>query len=263
MSRPVDPTRKKFRPLLDHTLHQAVAHRISQEFPRLGGPRMVALCADLVLEVVQAHLVPRSQVQHAQVLWTAVSRDEPPARHRRIADTTLVPVLLDLYTPEDIHARIDRVPAKERLLRRARRLCTQAYAQGGLLSNCDLEALLGGSDSTLATLLTTYERSTGTVIPRRATLHDVGTGRTHKRIICWKRYADGKAAEVIAQETYHSLEAVDRYLGQFARVRACRRQGLSPAETAFTLNCSLGLTQEYLAIDQELQGFPEQETRDR
>ena len=91
------------------------------------------------------------------------------------------------------------------------------------------------------------------LVPRRATLHDVGTGLTHKRIICWKRYAEGKSAEEVARETYHSLEAVDRYLGQFDRVRHCRRQGFSPQKTAYTLNCSVALVQEYLAIDEELE----------
>ena len=56
------------------------------------------------------------------------------------------------------------------------------------------------------------------------------------------------------QETYHSLEAVDRYLGQFDRVRHCRQQGLSVEETAFTLDCSWALVNEYLAIDGELEG---------
>ena len=90
-------------------------------------------------------------------------------------------------------------------------------------------------------------------MPRRATLHDVGTGLTHKRIICWKRYAQGKSPDMVAKETYHTLEAVDRYLGQFDRVRHCRQQGFSAEKTAFTLNCSLGLVNEYLAIDRELE----------
>ena len=81
----------------------------------------------------------------------------------------------------------------------------------------------------------------------------MGTGLTHKRIICWKRYAEGKSPDLVAQETYHSLEAVDRYLGQFDRVRHCRCQGLTPEETAFTLDCSRLLVNEYLAIDQELE----------
>ena len=51
---------------------------------------------------------------------------------------------------------------------------------------------------------------------------------------------------------YHIRQAVDRYLGQFDRVRHCRKQGLTHNEISFTLNCSLGLAREYLAIDDEL-----------
>ena len=53
----------------------------------------------------------------------------------------------------------------------------------------------------------------------------------------------------MARETYHSLEAVDRYLGQYDRVRHCRLQGLTPEQTAHTLACSLGLVPRDLAID--------------
>jgi hypothetical protein len=49
------------------------------------------------------------------------------------------------------------------------------------------------------------------------------------------------------------LEAVDRYLGQFDRVRCCRRLGMSPEETAYTLACSLGLVHQYLDIDKQLE----------
>ncbi len=76
---------------------------------------------------------------------------------------------------------------------------------------------------------------------------------THKRVICRKRYAEGKSSELIARETYHSIEAVDRYLGQFDRVRHCRKEGMTPEATAHVLNCTLGLVREYLALDEELE----------
>ena len=155
--------------------------------------------------------------------------------------------------PEDVQLRIDRLAVPQRLLRRAIRLCQQAYDQGGLLSNCDLAELLNTDDSRLAHVLAEHERVTGTLVPRRATVHDVGTGLTHKRIICWKRYAEGKEPHIVARETYHSLEAVDRYLGQYDRVRHCRLQGLTPEQTAHALACSLSLVQEYLAIDDLLE----------
>lgn len=252
MAKQPDFLRKKYGPLRDKTLRNALAYRIHREFPRIGGPRIRDLCADMILEVLGEHLRARETISHGQVLWMAVSVDDPPRRHQRMVDTRLVPVLLDLTTAEDIQSRLDREPAEQRLLAKALRLCRQAYQQGGLLSNCDLAELLATHDSRIAHLLTYHERSTQQIVPRRATLHDVGTGLTHKAIICRKRYAEGKQPHEIARETYHSLEAVDHYLGQYDRVRRCRLQGLTPNETAHLLACSTALVQQYLEIDRNL-----------
>jgi hypothetical protein len=183
----------------------------------------------------------------------AVSLNDPPRHRQKIADSDLIPVLLELSTADDVDQRIERRPVSQRLLRKAIRLCQQAHRQGGLLSNCDLAELLNNNEGRIAVLLAEHERETNTLVPRRATLHDVGTGLTHKRIICWKRFAEGKDPHVVARETYHTLEAVDRYLGQYDRVRHCRLQGLTPEQTALALLCSVRLVQEYLAIDDLLE----------
>jgi len=253
MANQPDPLRKRFGPLRDKTLQNALAHRIGTQFPNIGGPRIRRLCAEMILELVEAHLRPVRHLRHGQALWMAVSRDDPPRHRRRIAETDLVPVVLDMYTPDDLEVFLDRMPIKQRRLRKLLRLCRQAHEQGGLLSNCDLSALLSLNDSQVAHLLSGHERQTGKVVPRRATLHDVGSGMTHKRIICRKRYAQGKPPEQVARETYHSLEAVDRYLGQYDRVRHCRLEGMEPEQIAYTLDCSLALVNEYLQIDRELE----------
>jgi DNA-binding CsgD family transcriptional regulator len=203
----------------------------------------------MILDVVFRHLRSKEHVAHGQALWMAVGVGERPRYRQRIADVDLVPVLLDISTAEDAQLRIDRVPESQRLLRKALRLCEQAHKQGGLLSNCDLAELLFTNDQRIAQVLTEHERLTNALVPRRATLHDVGTGLTHKRIICWKRYAEGKDSQTVARETYHSIEAVDRYIGQYDRVRHCRLKGLTPEQTAHILGCSLALVKEYLAID--------------
>ena len=168
-------------------------------------------------------------------------------------DTDLIPVVLEVSTSEDIELRLQRAGRSELLLQKSLRLCRQAYEQGGVLSNSDLSELLVISAAKVSQLLAAYERHTGQVVPRRATVHDVGTGLTHKRIICFKHYAGGKTADEVARETYHSLEAVDHYLGQYDRVRHCRLQGLTPEETAYALGCGVALVREYLAIDQALE----------
>jgi hypothetical protein len=70
-----------------------------------------------------------------------------------------------------------------------------------------------------------------------------------KTIISRKRYAEGKEPHVVAREAYHSLKAVDRYLAQYDRIRHCRQEGLTPAETAHVVWGGLSLVKEYLDID--------------
>ena len=161
----------------------------------------------MILEVVNNYVRPKDSVRHGQVVWAAVDKDHRPGRYQRIAETDLVSVVLDMSTAEDIHARIDRVPDYERRLNRALRLCRQAYEQGGLLTCCDLSEIMGLSDSAIAQLLACYERQNKTLVPRRGTLHDAGGGLSHKGIICYKRYVEGKSPEQIAQETYCTCQS--------------------------------------------------------
>jgi hypothetical protein len=162
-----DFVRKKFGPLRDKTMKSALAHRIAKEFPRIGGPRICQLCADMILEVVFQHMRPQLHVAHGQALRTAVSVNEPPRRHQRIADTTLVPVLLDLCTAEDVQLRIGGLPVLRRSAHKAIRRCQRAYDQDGLLPNCDLAELLDTDDSRVAKVLAEHEPLTGTLIPKR------------------------------------------------------------------------------------------------
>jgi len=244
---------KRFKPLMDKTLKNALAHRIGKEFPRIGGPRMQQTCAELILEVINAHLRPHKYIKHGQILWMGISVNDPPSRGKKTADTDMVPLVLDISTAEDVQARLECISPMIRLEKKAVRLCHQAFKQKALLSNCDLAEILHVSHSYVSNVVCEYERRTGKVVPRRATIHDVGSGLTHKRIICRKRYVEGKSSQEVARETYHSLEAVDRYLAQYDRVRHCRLQGLSPEQTAYTLNCSISLVHEYLRIDQEME----------
>ena len=248
-----DFVRKKYGPLARKTLPNALVGRLARDFPQLGGDRMVRLAAERILEVVFEHIRSREAVKHGQVLWMGIALEDRPGWRKPLSRMQLVPLLLELVTGEDIDAILKREKSDERLLRRCLRLCRQAHQQGGLLSNCDLAVLLGSHDTQVARVLADYERRSDCLVPLRATLHDVGSGLTHKRLICWKRYGEGKTSEQVARETYHGIEAVDRYLGQFDRVRRCQRQNLSEEETAYVLNCSRGLVAEYRLIDEQLQ----------
>jgi hypothetical protein len=75
----------------------------------------------------------------------AVRINDPPKRHQRIADTDLIPLVLDLSTPDDVEQRLQRVSPSRRLLEKALRLCRQAYEQGGIA----VQLRLGGNVSYL------------------------------------------------------------------------------------------------------------------
>ena len=124
----LDRVRKMFGSLREKSLKNALAHVIGRDFPRIGGERIRALCAEMILDVVAEHLRPREHLRHGQVLWLGIDINDPPSRGKRTADTDLVPVVLDLSTDEDILARIDRVPVAERLRMRAVRLALKTRA---------------------------------------------------------------------------------------------------------------------------------------
>jgi hypothetical protein len=247
-----DSVKAGFSPLKAKSLRNSLSHKIGKEFPRIGGPRIRNLCADMIMEVVNNHIRPKDNLHHGQIVWTAVSVDDPPGWCQKIEDTNLVTVILDVSTPEDLQRRIEREPANKWRLRKSIRLCFQAYEQGGLLSNFDLSEILNFSDSLIGKLLAKYEYDTKTLVPRRGNVHDIGNALSHKCIICHKRYVEGKSSDQIGRETYHSIEAVDRYLGQFDRIRHCLKEGMDINEIAHILNCSISLVEVYKGINEEL-----------
>lgn len=244
-----DSLYKQLKPMKAKSLRNQLSRTIRQNFPHIGGVRMTDLCADMILEFLERHLRSRDSMHHGQLLWLGFDIDDPPSRNKTSENVRLVPLVLDVWTDEDLDAELARVPAPERLTSRCIRLHQQAYEQGALLSTVDLACMLAVSQGHISRLLVAYERDHNLVIPRRATVHDVGSGVTHKRIICWKHVVEGKTPDVIARETYHSLTAVDRYLGMFARVRYCHQQHMASHEIARVLGCTERLVREYLDID--------------
>jgi hypothetical protein len=93
--------RKTFKSVLCHLLHT--------EFPGIFGPTISRLFADKIDELYERFHPARSRFKSGQVLWTGVAIDNPPSRNKRIEDTRLVPIVLDLVAAQDIHESQDKV----------------------------------------------------------------------------------------------------------------------------------------------------------
>jgi hypothetical protein len=233
------------------TFKSALCHLLHTEFPGVFGPTISALFAEKIDELFERFHPPRSRLKAGQVLWTGVAVEDRPSRDKRIEDTRLVPVVLDLVAVEDI----ETAKAKERRsltsARKIVRLFRQAHEQGAVLGHADVSLLLNMSISRLSAYVVAHERQSGQLIPRRGTIHDMGPSVTHKAIICYKSLVEKKPTSQVAAETFHSFEDVEYYVQCLRRIQLCRDKRMSPSEIAQATGHSLGLVQEYLDLIDE------------
>jgi hypothetical protein len=244
----LSPTSKNYAAAERKTVHSALCHLLQTEFPGTFGPAITKLFADKIDELYARFHPPASRFRIGQVLWPAVAVDDLPSRDKRIEDTRLVPVVLDLVTAQDIHEAT--LTGKRLQTRRNKivRLCTQAHAQGGVLSLTDVALMLHVSITRVSEDITAHESAGGAIVPRRGTIHDLGRSITHKAIICYKRLVEQKPTSQVATETFHSPEEVEYYVQCFRRIQLCRDSGLSEEDTAQATGHSLSLVREYLEL---------------
>lgn len=253
----------QYRPQAAKTLRQALIRFVTREFPRLGGPWVVELFVDKVLELVEAYRVAADCLKPGQTVWLAVAVDERPGYRKPMTHTRQVPVVLTVVDQDDIAKLRAGVKWTEVLKRALVRAAHEAYGQGGAITCTDLSVLFHHSSNRIAELIREYEIETGEVVPRRGNLHDIGRTITHRRIICRKAYLEGKPTHLIAQETCHCPEAVDHYVLDLARVYfATVKRGMTPQETAFAIQRPLYIVEEYVKLIDEFD-LAEQTVYDR
>jgi hypothetical protein len=252
-----------YRPQAAKTLRQTLIRFITQEFPRLGGPWVIALFVDKLLELVDAYRIEQGRLKPGQTVWQAVAVDERPRCRKPMTETRQVPVVITIANQQDIEDMRNGVKWTEVLQRALVRAANDAYAQGGVLACSDLSLLFNHSVGRIAGLIREYEDETGKIAPRRGNIHDMGRTVSHKWIICRKAYLEGKLTPTIARETYHSPQAVDNYILGLARVYfATVQQGMTPQEAAFALQLSRYLLKEYVEMIDEF-GLDDEKVYDR
>jgi hypothetical protein len=243
---------RQFRPQAAKSLRQFLIQFVTREFPRLGGPWVVQAFVDKLLELVEAYHVLRDRLKPGQTVWPAVAVDEHPGYRKPMTHTRQVPVVITVASQEDIadlRNNVSRTEVMKRLLVRA---ANDAYAQGGVLSCTDLSLLFHLTRSWISDLIRQYEAEMGQIVPRRGNIHDMGPTVSHKRIICYKAYVEGKLTPIIARETWHSPQAVDHYILSLARVHfATVQRGMTLEETAFALQRPLSIVQQYVDMIHE------------
>lgn len=220
---------------------------LQKHIPTLGRPSAIDL-AKRIGQLVEMFFRKAEQVRSGQLLWAAIDQNDPGYR-KRIEQTKLKPVVPDLLTEEQF--RSTGIPRRQVRTEIAVRLLEQAKAQGGLLTTYDVAAILCTSARTVQSHVRAYERASGNVVPKRAVLHDIGPGVSHRVKICDKILIEKRSVEQTARETHHSVAAVNRYLKDFRRTRLCLKAGLTVEQTAYLTQLSVPLVKKYRALQTE------------
>jgi predicted transcriptional regulator len=214
--------------------------------PSLRGDLIREPVVKEICKLVDTYYPPIDRVRMGQILWYAVDVKEKAGFGKRIEKCKLQPVILDLIHESDIDDILNGLAKKERQRKVAARLFKQAYDQGGVLTNADVGSIMRLSPGTVSKYIRDYEKEHKTMVPRRGNIHDMGRTLTHKLIICQKHLKEGKTIEQTAQETFHSPEAVRRYVNDFNRVRECLKAGWNVEKISYATGLSKNLTEEYV-----------------
>ena len=234
-----------YRRLARRNLASLLRYKFLHEYGYDKGPVVVeAIVAD-ICETVRRHVLRPEDLEPGQIVYPAPAANERGGRGKTIAKTKLVPVRLTLIAHEDLEAIRTRRSTAERRERRVRRLSKEAYAQGAVLSQADLGLLCGCSPNAVSNTVVAL-RQRGEFLPLRGYVADMGSYPTHKAAVI-RLYLDGLTTPDIAARTYHSKEAVDRYIRGFERVRLLATR-FAREELPLLTGMSEGLVDQYLAL---------------
>lgn len=234
-----------YRRLARRNLASLLRYKFLHEYGYDKGSVVVAAIVADLCETIRRYYAHAGDLEPGQLLYNAPAVGERAGRGKTIAKTKLVPVRLTIIADEDLEAIRAGARAARRREIRVRRLTREAYEQGGLLSQADLGLVTGYSPGAVS--LTAVElRRRGEYLPLRGYIADMGSFPTHKAAII-RLYLSGLTTPDIAARTYHSKEAVDRYIRGFERVRLLARN-YAREELPLLTGMSVSLTDQYLAL---------------
>ena len=175
------------------------------------------------------------------ILYSAVHLSEPAGKP--LIQCRRISVRLSLWEEADDSIK-DMKTRRKTILQR---IAIQAYDQEGVLTIEDCRRILVCSPRAIKNYISEF-RTEGICLPLRGYVHSTGRGQTHKtEIICF--YLEGMQLTDIQRRTYHSMEAMTRYIHMFSRIVVCHaKQDMKVRDIATVVRCSSELVEQYLKI---------------
>ena len=237
-----------YEPVHYKTFAGALSAFFEQECPQIGGACTRQTLVNAIYSMVLKFFPETNHLRQGQTVWTTVHKNAKGAYGKTIKDTELTPVVLTLVQDTDAMDRAHGKKLRELKKEAVARICNEAYAQDGCLTEAELAVMLKMAPSTVGKYLREFEAENKTVLPRRGTIHDMGPTLTHKKIIIEKLFIEQKTVQQVMRETCHSPRAIERYITSFKQILLCYRKGMSLDEISFSVRKTKNLVQEYLDI---------------
>jgi len=194
------------------------------------------------------------KIKPGQMKVIGVPTSEPPGKPLRECRLAEAVITLDGGV-EDQATRITGGKNGVTALRRKRllRITTEALEQNVLLTREDIAYRILNCGICTVTRDVKYFQKLGIHVPLRGWQKDIGPVLTHKvQIVEW--FIKRMQPSQITKRTYHSLEAVERYILHFAKVSYLSfhyRRSISLPEIAFLIGISERLVCEYRNLYQK------------
>lgn len=225
---------------------QAVVHLLETEYKIIGSHKVIQMIAEDVEDLARQFFP--SSASPGTLIWNTTSRSERKISYgKKAEDQTSCIVKLPFLTPEDIQNRIRPHSRKEgdyQEITRMVRMIKASFNQGGLLSIAEVATIMNrGLDNTRKKLIQ-YQMEKGEVLPLKGTILDQGASPTHKGIVI-QLYEKKIAPPDIARQTGHSLEAVDRYISDYERVKLLLQKKADVKEISQLIGRGLRTVKEY------------------
>ena len=248
-----------YKAATQRTFKQAIIYLLEHEYKLLGSHRVLKMIADDIVELQAEFYRDADQVPPGHIVWRGtldVGHKQPGGL--RAGDEPTVTAVLPLITANDIVQAAQGCPqdkpprtwAHERDMRRIARLVKTGLKNPSgrlLLSQADLSLLVNRAIRTVRRCIVDYFEQTGELLPIKGYVLDRGSKPTHKGIIV-QLYEQGKTPPDIARITDHGLDAVDRYLKDYDRVKVLLSKGLNLTEISQAIGRGLPTVQQYYEL---------------
>ena len=212
------------------TFRQAIIELLESEYKLLGSHKILELIADDIVEMEYKYHPRKKNNQFGSLSWVATSeQNNKPKLGKKREEYKQEVIELPYVTEEDIELKRQSVSKTEHDMIRIARLTKAAKNQGAMLTVEELAAIMNRSAATISKRIGEYHETHDDVLPLKGYILDMGRGTTHKKAII-ELYEQKVQPPDIARKTEHSLNAVDRYIKDYERVKFLIRRGISTTQ---------------------------------